>query len=222
MKKITKNFPKHVRAVLFDYDGVIVDSMEDNFHAWERAFADYHVAIARKSFFPLEGMSPFGITSALGQQYHVPKRHYKTISTAKDAYYYKYHVFRLFPNVTETLETLKRWGIRIGLVTGGIQERLLKATPEAVLALFDVIVTSEMVTNTKPDPEPYAKALELLFIPPTEALVVENAVLGVMSAQTAGIYCLAVPTTSPCSKLDADYCMKSISEIPALITAHKG
>ncbi|OGG11944.1 hypothetical protein A2Z00_03975 [Candidatus Gottesmanbacteria bacterium RBG_13_45_10] len=213
-----QKLPSVIRAVLFDYDGVLVDSNHDHFMAWKHVFAGQGIRITKKVFLPLEGLSPTGIAQALAKHYRLPQERCGELADAKHTYYQTHHTFRLYPGVQRVIRELKDRGIRVGLVTGGIFPRIKEATPAYFLALFDVVITSDMVKHNKPHPDPYLKALTELHMKKDQAVVVENAPLGIQSANAAGIYCIAVATTFPCRKLTAaNRCIKNIGELRDII-----
>jgi beta-phosphoglucomutase len=218
MNNTVRTFPKNLQAVLFDYDGVIVDSMGENYIAWKYAFEQSGITITEDAFYALEGMSPSEITQTLGKQFHLSAPEYEAIAQTKHAYYKAHNTFRLFPGVFDLLRSLKERHIRIALVTGGILPRVSQEEQGAVLAYFDVIVTSEMVARTKPYPDPYIKALKELGVDAKNAIVIENAPLGITSAHGAGIYCIAVPTSFPCSELEADLCVSDLNHVRLQLT----
>jgi beta-phosphoglucomutase len=207
-----------MKAVLFDYDGVIADSMGDNYLAWKYVFAKHNVPYSKDVYYPLEGMSPMGIVLELTKKLGFPRSKHTDIAREKDEYYKTHHTRKIFPHVISTITELKKRGLKIALVSGGLYPRIMAATPQEVMDLFDVVVTSDMVTRTKPYPDPYLKALEMLHISAPEAIVVENAPLGIASAKAAGLYCIALSTTVPCSALsEADVCVDDIENVTAIV-----
>jgi beta-phosphoglucomutase len=207
-----------IKAVLFDYDGVIADSMEDMYLSWKRVLHTHGGNLTRNQFYPLEGKRTQEIAKDLCKRFGIPDDKYQTIVKEKDAYYANHFSFRLFPHVVSVIKKIKKQGFKTAIVTGGSLPRIQAVTPKAVMDLFDVVVTCETITRGKPYPDPYLKALELLHLTSVEAVVVENAVLGIASAKAAGLYCIALSTSVPCSELkDADMCVDGITQVPALL-----
>jgi beta-phosphoglucomutase-like phosphatase (HAD superfamily) len=84
--------------------------------------------------------------------------------------------------------------------------------------VFEIIITGEMVSNGKPDPEPYLKAVNELNVDKESCLVVENAPAGITSAKSAGLTCFAVQTSLPEEYLkSADKIFGSIADLSAFL-----
>ena len=189
-------------AVIFDVDGVLVQSMERNAEAYRRAFEPLGIRIEPPEVFANEGRgsrvllarlaADHGVTLSEGQLDGLTRRHRELLAAAAP--------MPLYPGVTELLQSLHRRGLRLAIVTGNW--RAIALAPFGELAsLFDAVVSAEEVTRTKPDPEPYARALAELGLPAKRAVVVENAPLGIESAKAAGIRVIAVTTTNPAERL---------------------
>ena len=198
-------------AVIFDFDGVIADTMQDNYLAWKDTFKLFGAEIVPLDYFKLEGMGRFDIASILSNQYKAGIGHEEEIVKTKEANYKKNNQFSIYPHIPELLQLLSDQGIKIGLVTGASRNRIDSTMPGEILPFFQYIVTSDDVANGKPNPEPYCKAMKELQVEPSESIVVENAILGIESAQAAGSTCIALTTT-----LDASY----LSKADLIFTSH--
>jgi len=192
-----------IKAILFDMDGVIVDSMKFHALSWKKVFLEKGVELEDNDIYCREGMSGpasiMGIYAEKGLPVPPPVIINEMISR-KHMYFEDYKV-SLYPCVQEILEFLKQKGKKTGLVTGSGRRAVIHAIPEKVLLLFDATVSSDDVTRGKPDPEPYLQGLGKLSVSAEETLVIENAPLGLESAVGAGIQCIAVETTLPASYL---------------------
>lgn len=194
-------------AVIFDFDGVIGDTMQDNFRAWEKVFLEYGVQIDAVDYFLLEGMGRFEIAEFFVEKYNLDKGLTETLVQKKEDYYKLDNKFRIYNEVPSILSFLKSKGIKIALVTGASRNRIEMTLDSSIRPYFDFIVTSDEVKNGKPHPEPYLKALGHLNCNAANTVVVENAKLGIRSAKAAGCVCIAVETT-----LGADY-LKEADEV---------
>jgi beta-phosphoglucomutase len=198
-------------SVIFDFDGVIANTMQDNYLAWKDAFTVYGADIAPLDYYKLEGMGRFDIARILSEQYQAGIGHEDEIVIIKEANYKKNNQFSIYPNIPELLQLLTDHGIKIGLVTGASRNRIQSTMPADILPYFQYIVTSDDVVQGKPNPEPYRKAMQELQVEPEACIVVENAILGIESAQAAGSKCFALTTT-----LDASH----LSEADLIFSSH--
>lgn len=215
------NIPRVLKAVFFDYDGVVADTMEDNYEAWRFAFGQHGVEIGREEYFLLEGMSPKSIAERLGGDHGLSESSFDRLTDLKAEYYRFHNKFRLYPNIQELLIQLKEKGIKLALISGAKRHRIIEMTPVDFLALFDLIVTADDVVRPKPNPESYLLGLKSLAVASDEVIVIENAPLGIQSGKAAGIYCLALCTTLAKSYLkEADLVLNDMQDVSELFNIH--
>jgi beta-phosphoglucomutase len=198
---------KKFKAVIFDFDGTLARTMEDNFRAWERAVAEYGLRIRPMDYYPWEGLSVYEVPAKLFGTYGREAPDPKELVKKKEAYYKESNTFSFYPGALEAIDALGRNGVKTAVVTAALYERLRHTVPAEILEKFDVLVTGEDTPRGKPSPEPYLKAVEKLGLAPEDCLAVENAPLGIESAKRAGLYCAAV-----CSTLDRSY-LESADEL---------
>lgn len=188
-----------VRGVLFDMDGVLFDSMPYHAVAWQQACQDFGLAITREEVFMNEGRTGFSTINILTQ------RQWGRGTTAEEVetiYARKSEIFNAFPTAPkmpgagDVLQQARAAGLRTTVVTGSGQASLLERLDSNYQGHFDenLIVSSRDVKHGKPDPEPYLMGLAKLGLRPWEALVVENAPLGVQAGVAAGILTIAANT----------------------------
>lgn len=194
-----------MRAVIFDFDGVIADTMKDNCNAWKKAFAELGFSMNESEYYLLEGMGRFQIANFFIKKYSLDPNITNEVVSKKEYYYKVNSNFRLFDFVTEILVFLKSKGVLMAIVTGASRERLQQSLQDSLSIFFDAIVTSDDVLNPKPNPESYLKAVNLIGIPADNCIVIENAILGIKAAKAAGCKCFALETTMDATVLkDAD------------------
>lgn len=200
-------------AVIFDFDGVIGQTMEDNYRAWKRTFSDHGLSLEKEEYFLLEGLSPKGVAEAILRKQGIGLETVSALAALKERYYLSDHIFSFYPDVEALIGAL-RSEYRLGLVSGAADVRLRRTVLASFLEQFHVVITSDDVQRPKPDPEPYRTACERLAIRPEQALAIENAPLGIEAAKRAGLDCVGI-----CSTLDprhlarADVRMGNISEL---------
>ena len=184
-----------LKGILFDFDGVIAQTMEDNFDAWKHSYLEYGIHILPEDYFPLEGAKLEEVARIISQKYLLQDVSPQTIIEKKERYYKQNHTFAFYPGVVEIVSLLKKKGIKLAIVSAGRRERLLTCTPSDFLKQFDAIICGDMIQKGKPDPDPYLVAMNELHLSPSECLVVENAPLGIESAKRAQTHCIAIAST---------------------------
>lgn len=188
-----------IKAVLFDMDGVLFDSMPNHAKAWEAAFASVGIEFSPYEAYLQEGRT--GASTIQGVYRRLFGRDAGE-SEIKKLYDIKTSLFESFgepvamPGAAEALAAVKQKGLRICIVTGSGQTSLLDTLDKYFPGYFASgnVVSAFDVKRGKPDPEPYLLALQKMDVPAKEAVVIENAPLGVQAAVAAGIFTIAVNT----------------------------
>lgn len=193
-----------IRAILFDFDGVLADTMNDNFLAWEKAFLDYNIKIQKEDYFPLEGMKLIKIAETIGNKFELSKEEFPRIVELKNKYYLRDHQLIFYEGVDELQKILYEKKVPTAIVSSSPKQKLEKTVPKIFLDKFDVIISGDDTIKGKPDPEPYLTAANKLKCSNNECVVIENAPLGIKSAKKAGMYCIAI-----CSTLEKSFLMES-------------
>ncbi|CAJ35400.1 HAD family hydrolase [Methanocella arvoryzae] len=208
------------KAVLFDLDGVITDTMSLHYEAYRRAFEKYGIAVSQLDIYLLEGMPSMDVGREIVRLKgsNLQEEQIRKLVEEKREIYRSLTVEHAlpYPAVPETLRMLREQGIKLALITGSNLVSVRKTLSKAGLEnAFDTIVTGDDTPRGKPFPEPYLKGMEKLGVPGENCVVVENAPLGIKSAKAAGAgYVIAVTTTLPPEYLkEADDIMQSFAEI---------
>jgi len=188
-----------IRAVLFDYDGVLVNSMPYHVAAWLEVMGRYDVAISPEEIYLEEGSRTEEVAAELFRR---RDRDFSTellqeIVDAKRDQYLANNQTMLVDGAHDLLAHLKKDGYRLGLVTGSIRAQVEGTLGKEIESMFDCVVASEDVEHGKPNPEPFLKAAQRLNVAAEECLVIENAPLGVHAARAAGMWVVAVLATLP-------------------------
>ena len=182
------------KAILFDFDGVLAKTMGDNYQAWAYAFNTIKLSMDKIDYFLLEGLSAKEVA-----RYFILDVTDETlldlIVSRKEQHYISHHSFEFYPGAVELIENLKQNKFKMAIVSGASAQRLERTVSGHFLNRFDAIVTGNEIHKSKPSPEPYLKASEILGIIPKECLVIENAPLGSDYSKNAGMTCIAVSST---------------------------
>jgi beta-phosphoglucomutase len=216
MKKL-RTRPK---AVIFDLDGVIVDSMPYHFIAWYEALVPWGIRVSCFEVYAQEGQRWEATLKGLLKRNKIKptRKVLNSIFSLRQKIFKRYFKRFIFQGAYELLVDLKTQGFLLGLVSGSPSEEIKKILPERVLKLFAVRVAGNQVKNGKPHPEPYLRAARLLEVAPGACLVIENAPFGITSAKQAGMPCIAISTSLSKEYLTAaDRVVESLSQIPGLI-----
>lgn len=210
----------HPRAVIFDMDGVIVDSMPYHFLAWYEALKPYGIRVSSFDVFSREGERwDKTLRELFGRsKIKVSEKTLRNIFLSRKKIFRKYFKRFLFPGAEDFLVCLKNKDYLLGLVTGTPKAEIEKILPGKIRGLFDCIIAGDQVKNGKPDPEPYLCAARALNVAAERCLVVENAPLGIESAKRAGMFCVALTTSLPKEYLKgADAVADRLDEITGIV-----
>lgn len=204
------------KAVIFDMDGVITNTMPYHYDAWSMIFRSVGIKVTCYDIYCREGQD--GLTSVIDifKQYNrkISLKDAKLVLSKKEALFKRIVKTKFVPGARPFLKELKKRKFRLALVTGTSRHEAERILHKQLFGLFDVSVTGDEVRKGKPDPEPFLKALNLLKIPPAGALVIENAPFGIESAKRAGLFCVALETSLPGKYLKkADMVFKSFKEL---------
>ncbi len=188
-----------LRATLFDMDGVLFDSMPAHAKSWAQVCREFGFDVDETEIYMNEGRTAFTTLNVFTQ------RQYGRDTTSEEVekvYQRKCEVFNTFPSAPkmqgaqELLDQIAADHLTRVVVTGSGQASLLERITRHYPNIFDTnrIVSSLDVKHGKPDPEPYLMGIEKAGVQPWEAIVVENAPLGVRAGVAAGIFTIAVNT----------------------------
>ncbi len=194
------------KAVIFDMDGVLVDSMPYHADAWKAVFAEVGIHINREDIYDIEGSNHEGIIRLVFRKAGRTPTHedFNVLAKKKMEIFTKTNRVTVFPGIYECLGFLKNKCL-LGVVSGSDRAVVMGLLLRFFPGTFDAVVTGNDVKEGKPSPEPYLKAVEMLKIAKDECIVIENAPLGVESAKRAGLFCIAIPTYVEAHRLkDAD------------------
>jgi len=204
-------------GVLWDMDGVLVDSGEFHFQAWSEILPDYGIAFSRESFRAVFGMNNARTLEALLGRPPAPEL-LAEISDRKERRFRQAIQGRAqaLPGVLDWLERLKSAGWRQAVASSAPPENVDALVDELGLrATFDALVSARGLPS-KPEPALFFHAAHLIDVPPARCVVVEDAVSGVEAAKRAGMRCIAVTTTNPASALGAaDVVVERLDALPA-------
>jgi beta-phosphoglucomutase len=205
-----------IKAILFDLDGVLVDTLHYHFLAWQKQFEKLGGIVSEHTVLMHEGRNSREILPVLLKEagIFISEEDYDSFIEGKRKYYRQIVDVKFYPGAIDVIEELKLRGFKMAIVTACAQKTMKKSLDDRKRKLFDLIQTGDDVPRAKPNPDPYDSAREKLGLQPMDCLVIENAPLGISSAKRAGMECVAVETTLDKKYLkEADYIISDIKEL---------
>ncbi|MBR4721217.1 MAG: beta-phosphoglucomutase [Clostridia bacterium] len=186
-----------IKAVIFDLDGVIISTDDCHYEAWKKLADEEGIYFDRKINDRLRGVSRMAsLEIVLEKSEKVYTEKEKAELTERKNNYYREFIKKLTPNdilpgVMDNLEELKQNGIKIAIGSSS------KNTPIILKQIgldgyFDAVSDGNNITHSKPNPEVFLKASEMLKIPPENCLVVEDADAGIEAGKKGGMKTLSV------------------------------
>jgi HAD superfamily hydrolase (TIGR01509 family) len=196
-------------AVLFDLDGVILDSMEHHAGLWQELLAAEGYPVDREFILHNEGalgrevLEAFLAEQGLAAEARELEGAMQRLLAAQAGRYLAEcaHLVRPYPEAPAVLAGLARAGVPAALVTSSRRRVMAACLPAELLAGFAAVVTAEDVPRHKPHPDPYLAGAAALGADPARCLAVENAPAGIASALAAGADCHAISSTLPTQSL---------------------
>lgn len=180
-------------------DGVLFDSMPYHSEAWHKVMEMHGFTLSRKEAYMHEGRTGASTINIVFQRElgrEATEEETESIYKEKSVLFNSYADAERMPGAWELLQKVKRDGLIPMVVTGSGQLSLIDRLEQNFPGMFhkDLMVTAFDVKYGKPNPEPYLMALQKGGFEAGEAIVIENAPLGVESGHQAGIYTIAVNT----------------------------
>lgn len=185
-------------AVIFDVDGVLIDSYQAHFESWLRMFGEHGVSFTEEEFRKTFGRTSHDIIAALYGA-DLSDADIRAWDDCKEALYRDIirDNFPAIDGAVELLDALHHAGFRLGVGSSGPPENI-QLTLECLerADLFDAVVTRIDVTRGKPDPQVFLIAGERLGAKPEQCVVVEDAPAGIEAANRAGMASVALSGTA--------------------------
>ncbi len=208
-----------MEALIFDFDGLILDTEVSELQAWREIYAEYNANL------PLEqwalcvgsGADSFDVFAYLEAQIGHAVAREEIVDRRRRRRMELLAAEVLLPGIEEYLHTAKRLALKIGLASSSshawVHGHLSRL---GIKAYFDYIKCGDEVTHKKPDPELYLSVLAGLGARAEHTIALEDSPNGVLAAQRAGIFCVAIPNpvTSQLALDHADLRLNSLALMP--------
>ncbi len=209
-----QNSPFNLEAIFFDMDGVLFDSMPMHAKSWIQTFEEAGLRIATDEPYLNEGSTALFTVRKMFRKYRnleVGPEMAEKFKLRKHQIMSEMQEAEVMPGMIDLLKKITTFGIDCWVVTGSAQNILLdRVEREFKGALFrQKMITAYDVKIGKPHPEPYLQTMKKSGYNQHQAIVIENAPLGVESAKAAGLFTIAINT----GPLDADVLYQSGADI---------
>ena len=210
-----------IETVLFDMDGVLIDTEEVITKAAILCLKEYGITAQPSDFLPFTGMGEKKFIGGVSEKYGLNFEQ-KMIERTYDIYDTIANEVKVFEGVVATLQTVKDLGCKIAVCSSAHRRKVL--TNFMVMGVsvdfFDAVVTAEDVVNKKPAPDVFLLGAKKTNTNPENCMVVEDAISGVQAGKAAKALVTAITTSFIKNKLQqagADFVIDKITELPKLL-----
>ncbi len=206
-----------LRAVIFDFDGLILDTETPEFEAWRAIYRRFGADLTLEDWLPCVGTAlvfdPHGhletlIGRPLDREQIAGERRTQTGEwIARE---------ELRPGVLATLEGAREAGLRIGLASSSSRDWVEPHLQRlGIVDFFETVQTGDLVRAVKPHPELYERALAALGVESGEAIALEDSLNGLRAARAAGIFTVVIPNsiTRYLDLTEADLLLESMRDL---------
>lgn len=206
-----------IRAIVFDFDGLILDTEEPVYRSWLEVYQAHGEELPFERWVQIVGST----TTGFHPQHHLEER----LGRALPKEVLDRRIGRrtelvlaqkLLPGVVSQIDQAKAKGLKVGVASSSTAEWVRGHLARlGILEKFDCLRCRDDVANAKPEPDLYIAVLDCLGVTAAEAFAIEDSPNGVMAAKRAGLRCVAIPN-SITAKLDlsaADVVLRSLAEL---------
>jgi beta-phosphoglucomutase len=207
-----------IKAILFDMDGVLIDAKDWHYDALNRALNLFGMPISRADHLTtFDGLPTRKKLDMLSLERDLPRELHGFINEMKQQYTMEIVYTRCNPNFTHeyALSKFKHLGYRMAVCSNSIRHTVETMMNKANLRQYlDLLVSTDDVSNGKPEPEMYVKAITHFNLEPEECLIIEDNENGIRAARASGAHVLVVRTVAD---TNFDNIQRRIAEIDASI-----
>lgn len=209
----------NIHGVIFDMDGVLVDSERLYLRFWQEACAAYGFALSEEQGLSLRSNSPETAIPKFRAWFGEGADYAAIRDTRRElmARYIDENGVALKEGAAELVHYLKTHGIKIALATASpVKRAQYYLEPHGLFEQFDAVVSGADVAHSKPAPDIYLKAADALGLPPSQCMAVEDSPTGIAAAHAAGCFTVMIPDLTPPDKqtrLLTDCVLESLADI---------
>ena len=205
------------RAVIFDFDGLILDTKEPIYRSWLEVYEAHGEDLPFERWVKIVGST----TEVFHPQHHLEERLGRPLSQEV----IERRIGRrtelilaqqLLPGIVQHIDAARSMGLKLGVASSSTRDWVSGHLDRlGILGRFDCVRCRDDVTSAKPAPDLYIAVLECLGVSASEAVAIEDSPNGVIAAKQAGIRCVAIPNniTASLDLSHADLVLRSLSEL---------
>ncbi len=183
-----------MKTVIFDRDGVIVDSEGINVNASSQALKEQGIKITDEDKDFIVGKHPADYVVYFKKKYSFDEKVF--MKREGELYHQMIEELPIFENIVSLIKQLKNKGFKLALTTtSGIKSTTTVLDKTGLNKVFDVVVTFEDYKHRKPHPDPYLTTLKKLGSNADDCIVIEDTEIGIEAAKAAGMKCIALPNS---------------------------
>jgi HAD superfamily hydrolase (TIGR01509 family) len=206
-----------IRAIVFDFDGLILDTEEPIYRSWLEVYEAHGEALPFERWVQIVGST----TTDFHPQRHLEERLGRPLTqeVIEGRIGRRTELIleqKLLPGVVQHLDSARSLGLKLGVASSSTRDWVSGHLDRlGILGRFECVRCRDDVTNAKPAPDLYLAVLDCLGVSPSEALAIEDSPNGVIAATRAGMRCVAIPNTIT-ARLDlsaADLLLRSLSDV---------
>jgi len=207
----------HQQGILWDMDGVLVDTAEFHYLSWTQTLAEIGISIDRRSFRLVFGKNNYD-TLTIFLQRPPEAELLAQLGPRKESLFREliHGKAQLLPGARRWLDDFRRLGHQQAVASSAPQENIDALVDELELRGYFQALCAGNDMPGKPDPTIFLLAASALGLPPRDCIVIEDSLAGIEGAKRAGMTCIAVATTNPIEALaDADLVVDKLDRLDA-------
>ena len=180
------------KALIFDCDGTLTDSMQAHFTAWQAALADQGMSLTEQQYYPHGGTPSRILIPRLAEQAGVEVDYQRALEFKEAAFLDSIELLKPIEPIVEIARE-HRGKLPMAVASGGTRRLVERQLQQVgIIKWFDTIVASEDTAKGKPDPDVFLEAARRLSVDPLYCRVYEDADPGVRAAKSAGMQCVDI------------------------------
>jgi HAD superfamily hydrolase (TIGR01509 family) len=188
---------KNIKGIVFDMDGVLIDSEPVHIDAWNEVFAEFGLHFTTEWFHQWIGVSDKNFTMQLVKNYNLDVEPAVFLEKKRRVFEAKIiESVKAYSGVKEGLALLDGYGLAVA-TSSNRSGAMLSLKSAGLYDFFKYIITADDVLNHKPNPDCYLKAAESLGFLPSECIGIEDSVSGIKAAKAAGMFVIGISTSLP-------------------------